>query len=131
MQSAVVRRIAKELRTLTETPLEGVRVEGNEADLSEMAAVLEGPGAPAPPPRPASQLAVDTPFEGGQFRIKLRFGADFPAAPPKGFFMTKIFHPNVAPATGEICVNTLKRDWKDSYGIGHILLVRRARVRTE
>jgi len=25
--------------------------------------------------------------------------------------MTKIFHPNVAVGTGEICVNTLKRDW--------------------
>ena len=23
---------------------------------------------------------------------------------------------------GEICVNTLKKDWKSSYGIGHILV---------
>lgn len=38
-----------------------------------------------------------------------------------GWFATKIFHPNVGP-TGEICVNTLKKDWKSSYGIGHILL---------
>jgi hypothetical protein len=41
-----------------------------------------------------------------------------------GFFLTKIFHPNVAK-NGEICVNTLKRDWKEDLGIGHILLVRR------
>jgi ubiquitin-protein ligase len=27
---------------------------------------------------------------------------------------------------GEICVNTLKRDWKEDLGIGHILLVRLA-----
>ena len=38
-----------------------------------------------------------------------------------GWFSTKIFHPNVS-TTGEICVNTLKKDWKSSYGIGHILL---------
>lgn len=38
-----------------------------------------------------------------------------------GWFATKIFHPNVGP-TGEICVNTLKKDWKSTYGIGHILL---------
>lgn len=25
--------------------------------------------------------------------------------------MTKIFHPNVAVPSGEICVNTLKKDW--------------------
>jgi ubiquitin-conjugating enzyme E2 S len=38
-----------------------------------------------------------------------------------GWFATKIFHPNVS-STGEICVNTLKKDWKSSYGIGHILV---------
>ena len=35
--------------------------------------------------------------------------------------ITKIFHPNVS-AAGEICVNTLKKDWQSSYGIGHILV---------
>ena len=38
-----------------------------------------------------------------------------------GWFATKIFHPNVSTA-GEICVNTLKKDWKSEYGIGHILV---------
>ena len=39
-----------------------------------------------------------------------------------GFFLTKIFHPNVAKS-GEICVNTLKKDWKPDLGLQHILLV--------
>lgn len=47
--------------------------------------------------------------------------ADFPSVPPKGFFVTKIFHPNVSPK-GEICVNTLKKDWKPELGIRHVLL---------
>lgn len=38
-----------------------------------------------------------------------------------GWFATKIFHPNVGP-NGEICVNTLKKDWKSTYGIEHILV---------
>jgi ubiquitin-conjugating enzyme E2 S len=38
-----------------------------------------------------------------------------------GWFATKIFHPNVG-GNGEICVNTLKKDWKSTYGIGHILV---------
>jgi ubiquitin-protein ligase len=29
-------------------------------------------------------LAVDTPYQGGAFRVKLKLGAEFPAAPPKG-----------------------------------------------
>lgn len=40
---------------------------------------------------------------------------------PSGTMMTKIFHPNVS-RSGEICVNTLKKDWKREYGIAHILV---------
>ena len=40
-----------------------------------------------------------------------------------GFFLTKIFHPNVSK-TGEICVNTLKKDWKADLGLKHIFIVR-------
>lgn len=54
--------------------------------------------------------------------MKIVLGKNFPSEPPKGFFLTRIFHPNVAP-NGEICVNTLKRDWKADYGVKHILLV--------
>lgn len=38
--------------------------------------------------------------------------------------MTKIFHPNVAVNTGEICVNTLKRDWNPAkWSLKHIFEV--------
>ena len=55
----------------------------------------------------------DTPYEGGVFRVKLFIPENFPQNAPKGFFLTKIFHPNVSEK-GEICVNTLKRDWNPS-----------------
>lgn len=67
-------------------------------------------------------LPAGTPYEGGVFRMKLVLSRDFPTSPPQGFFLTKIFHPNVAK-NGAICVNTLKRDWKPDHGIKHILLV--------
>lgn len=67
-------------------------------------------------------LLAGTPYTGGVFRVKLALGKDFPATPPKAYFLTKIFHPNVAP-NGEICVNTLKKDWKPDLGIKHVLLV--------
>lgn len=62
-----------------------------------------------------------TPYSAGQFRVKLTLPKDFPANPPKAYFLTKIFHPNVA-SNGEICVNTLKKDWKPDLGIKHVLL---------
>lgn len=66
---------------------------------------------------------AETPYEGGVFRMRLVFGPDFPAAPPKGVFITPIFHPNVSKQ-GEICVNTLKKDWKAECKLSHILMVR-------
>ncbi len=51
-----------------------------------------------------------TPYEGGIFRVKLIIPNDFPVVAPKGLFITKIFHPNISEK-GDICVNTLKKDW--------------------
>lgn len=68
-------------------------------------------------------IIAGTPYMGGIFRVKLTLGKGFPVEPPKAYFLTKIFHPNVAQ-NGEICVNTLKKDWKSDLGIKHILLVR-------
>mmetsp|Transcript_26430 Transcript_26430/g.82409 ORF Transcript_26430/g.82409 Transcript_26430/m.82409 type:complete len:233 (+) Transcript_26430:663-1361(+) len=64
----------------------------------------------------------ETPYEGYSFRMKLVLSADFPLSPPRGFFLTRIYHPNVS-TNGDICVNTLKRDWQSSTTIAHILQV--------
>lgn len=94
-------------------PLDDIEVfVKNDANLNLISAFLIGPES--------------TPFEHGKFEIELHFDGDYPRKPPKGYFVTKIFHPNVAPSNGEICVNTLKRDWKPSYGIKHILIAIRS-----
>lgn len=48
---------------------------------------------------------------------------DFPNSPPRGFFLTKIYHPNVDMTSGAICVNTLKKDWSPDTTFSHILSV--------
>jgi len=106
--SDVIRRVSKELKELTEEPLEGISVLVNDKDITDVQCVVEGPAG--------------TPYAGGHFRIKLSLPKDFPHSPPRGYFLTRIFHPNVAPTSGEICVNTLKKDWKPEFGIRHILL---------
>ncbi len=42
--------------------------------------------------------------------MKMVLTSEFPTVAPKGYFVTKIYHPNVSEK-GEICVNTLKKDW--------------------
>uniref|UniRef100_UPI00358FA1FB ubiquitin-conjugating enzyme E2 S isoform X2 n=1 Tax=Myxine glutinosa TaxID=7769 RepID=UPI00358FA1FB len=103
----VLRQVWKEVTELAREPPEGIKVFLNEDDTSDVQATIEGPDG--------------TPYVGGLFRMKLVLGKDFPASPPKAYFLTKIFHPNVSP-TGEICVNVLKRDWKAELGIRHVLL---------
>ncbi|KAI0061289.1 hypothetical protein BV25DRAFT_1900522 [Artomyces pyxidatus] len=102
-----MRRIMRELAELRNNPPEGIRVVTNEDNMLDVTGIIEGPEG--------------TPYAGGYFRVKFKFTEEFPAAPPKCWFATKIFHPNVSNA-GEICVNTLKKDWKSSYGISHILV---------
>lgn len=66
----------------------------------------------------------DTPFYKGCFRCKLVIDNEFPNKPPKGYFLTKIFHPNVNAVTGDICVNTLKRDWDPAkWSLSHIFQI--------
>lgn len=65
---------------------------------------------------------VDTPFSGGLFRVRLQLAADHPASAPKGWFLTKIFHPNMNNKSGEICVSTLKKDWKPTLGLRHVMI---------
>ena len=49
-------------------------------------------------------------------------GDDYPTAPPRGLFITKIYHPNIS-STGDICVNTLKKDWNVDVTLKHVLQV--------
>jgi ubiquitin-conjugating enzyme E2 S len=126
-----------ELHTSKEIQDLGIRVALNEVDVTDVTAELDGPpgagcggGAGVlavalwqPGPSYLSGLPIrhttttrtlehtGTPYEGGLFRMRLSLPPDFPASPPKGSFLTQIWHPNVSKG-GEICVNVLKvRGW--------------------
>lgn len=105
----IVSRVMSEIRSLVRKPLDDIEfVENEDNSVTEIHCYIHGP--------------VDTPYHGGKFRVKLVLHADYPNTPPKGYFLTKIYHPNVSN-NGDICVNTLKRDWKSDVTIGHIFAV--------
>jgi ubiquitin-conjugating enzyme E2 S len=107
VSATAMRFIMRQVQDLSAAPMEGIRLVESD-DLSVIAADLEGP--------------EDTPFQGGLFRVELVLGPHFPEQPPLGFFRTPIFHPNVSEK-GDICVNTLKKDWNPSLGLRHVLTV--------
>lgn len=107
-------KVAREIRDLHKNPPEGVRLivdpeTGCPDNLAEIMAEIEGP--------------AQTPYENRYFQLKLYLPADFPNSPPRGFFLTKIYHPNVETSNGAICVNTLKKDWTKETTLSHVLSV--------
>jgi ubiquitin-conjugating enzyme E2 S len=104
-----VEAVARQIRNLQKKSPDGVKIIPNDDDIFDIEADISGPS--------------QTPYEGGVFRIKLELPQEFPKIPPKGYFLTKIFHPNISEK-GEICVNTLKKDWSpQTWSLSHILEV--------
>ncbi|KAK0526208.1 hypothetical protein OC842_005262 [Tilletia horrida] len=126
MHGRVLARLAKEVHALSNAaPLPGIRLAAAPTsaptstdaspldDLQHLHAWIRGP--------------ADTPYAGGCFAVDINIEAspNFPQEPPQCTFATQIFHPNISRA-GEICVSTLKKDWKPDLGISHILLAIRS-----
>ncbi|KAJ1300808.1 hypothetical protein OPQ81_002448 [Rhizoctonia solani] len=104
---AAFRKLVKEIQQLRAEPPEGIRVVPSEENMLDVTGIIAGPEG--------------TPYAGGYYHIHFSFPPTFPASPPSARMATKIFHPNVS-RSGEICVNTLKKDWKPTYGLGHVLV---------
>lgn len=104
------RRLAKDQASLRSAPPPDYFFPPNSEidDLSSLSVYLTGP--------------TSTPFENGVFLISLRMPANYPAEPPKATFKTKIFHPNIDDRSGDVCVGTLKRDWKPTLTLKDVLL---------
>ena len=101
------KRIAKELEDIQRDPPAGCSAGPVKDDLFNWEGVIFGP--------------TGTPYEGGVFRLSLRFPTDYPFKPPHVQFNTKIYHPNINSAGG-ICLDILKNQWSPALTISKVLL---------
>mmetsp|Transcript_20694 Transcript_20694/g.26784 ORF Transcript_20694/g.26784 Transcript_20694/m.26784 type:complete len:645 (-) Transcript_20694:664-2598(-) len=64
-----------------------------------------------------------SPYEGGIFRLELKFSANYPIVAPRVKFLTKIFHPNIDHDTGVVCCDLLEPNaWSAAASIRVLLL---------
>jgi len=102
-------RILKEIEEMYMNPPDNVTAGPiNDKDIFHWEAVITGP--------------EETDYKDGVFLLDIVIPKEYPYKPPKCTFKTKIWHPNIDPDTGYICITTLKqKHWKPSMNISEVL----------
>lgn len=101
------RRIVKETQRLLSEPAPGISATPYQDNLRYFNVIVQGPQQSA--------------YEGGIFKLELFLTEDYPMAPPKVRFLTKIYHPNI-DRLGRICLDILKDKWSPALQIRTVLL---------
>ncbi len=96
----------RELRDAKASKETDIVLRADEDQIFKWTAVMEGP--------------ADTPFHGGKYTVVLRVASDYPLVAPSASFVTKVFHPNVNFATGEICLDILKSNWTPAWTLSSV-----------
>ncbi|KAF9787977.1 ubiquitin-conjugating enzyme [Thelephora terrestris] len=122
---ALPKRIIKETERLVADPAPGIVAEPHEDNLRYFDVRIKGPDG--------------SPFQNGTFHLELFLPEEYPMAPPKVRFLTKIYHPNIgaridkhtltirliyrfADKLGRICLDILKDKWSPALQIRTVLL---------
>ncbi|KEQ76394.1 hypothetical protein M436DRAFT_38338 [Aureobasidium namibiae CBS 147.97] len=89
-------RLLVEMREIAADPHPMYDCYVSESDMFFWKVVMQGP--------------PETPYENCNFMLYLEMPDNFPAFPPKGRFVTNVFHPNI-DRHGRICHSIFDRDW--------------------
>lgn len=102
-----VMRIKRELNEIMQNPPPNCSAEMYKEDLFHWKAVINGPSGTA--------------YEGGTFKLDIRFPGAYPFRPPQIRFITRIYHCNV-DSRGVICLDVLNERWSPVMNIAKVLL---------
>jgi len=101
------KRITRELKDIQTEPPTNCSAGPEGEDLFKWTATIMGPEG--------------TPYNGGVFFLEIDFPANYPFKPPKVYFKTRIYHPNIN-SSGGICLDILKENWSPALTISKVLI---------
>jgi ubiquitin-conjugating enzyme E2 D/E len=110
-----LKRITKELKDLGERTQGDISASPTGDNMFKLQATITGP--------------EKTPYANGVFFVDVEFPNNYPFAPMKMKFTTKIYHPNVEES-GKFCMSELKDDWKPAFTLTSILELLRGLLST-
>jgi ubiquitin-conjugating enzyme E2 A len=100
------KRLIKEIKDINNNTIEGISINFTD-NINEIDAIIYGP--------------PDTPYENGEFKLRIHPTDQYPLKPPSVKFISNIFHPNVYK-DGKICVDILQSEWTPTLKISTVLL---------
>ncbi|CAD5214023.1 unnamed protein product [Bursaphelenchus okinawaensis] len=103
-----VQREVRELASSKDLAQGGVTVEVVEGNLLHLNGYMRGP--------------ADSPYHGACLQVDIQIPENYPFAPPKCKFVTRVWHPNISSQTGVICLDVLKENWAATLTIRTVLL---------
>lgn len=103
-----IKREANDINMKDACKNNGITIKPKGDELFKWESIIKGP--------------ANTPYETGYFKIDINLPSDYPYKPPHMVFKTKIFHPNINPDSGSICIDILKDNWSPALTLDKVLL---------
>lgn len=87
----------------------GLQVEVDIDDANTVYVMIEGP--------------AETPYEGGNYWLRMMITKDYPFKSPSVIFLTPIFHPNIEFQSGSICLDAINEQWTPVFNFERIFTI--------
>ena len=107
-QSDAKRRLLKDFQKMKRDPPPGISASPHDGDIFVWDCVIFG--------------VDDTIWADAVLKLQLLFSEEYPQKAPYAKFITYVFHPNVFQPSGEICIDTLRKQWSPAFDVTTILL---------